>query len=328
MGEVLRVLVPKGGSTNEEDQCPNFMFSCCSKGQIRLWHLPGMEYRTSVVSASPPSSGATLQHPNGAAVLDLSFTSTGLVAVGGDGGVTLWDVETCRVLSRCEIRGVINCCIPVFGEKEPMILCGGDDGALHWLDMRQKHAPKVVHRFSWPITSLSVHGHNVAVGGVNGSIDILEVSTFHRELLLTTAHSDVVGSVHFTAAGTNLISCGLDGRLCVWDTRPFSSADRLLQCHSFPTGVNRNLTRCSTGFVGNCVAAVVGGTNGQVNLFVGDTPTWGESNIRATTRTVYEKCHAKSSTVNGVWLLPEASRFLFVSAGADGSIFLKNKNVL
>lgn len=120
-------------------------------------------------------------------------------------------------------------------------------------------------------------------------------------------HSNSITGLEFSHDGSFLLSNAMDGRLRIWDTRPFAPANRCVKIfqghqHSF----DMSLLRCAWSADGRFVTA--GSSDGLVNV-------WNTTN-----RAVVYKLTGHTGVVHDVRFHPREQ--IIASCSADKTILL------
>jgi WD40 repeat protein len=174
---------------------------------VKLWDLAsGTAKRT--IDVSPGT------------VTQVAFSPDGrrLAAVGGFGGVQLWDCDTGRRLWEQEMAVPYGRGVPVFAPDGQRLACAGGDGQVRVFDAATGKELAAVEGQSGsaPALAFTPDGQRLATGGVERQVHVWEVAT-GRLLHTLSGHQGSVDSLAFSADGKLLASGGSDAVVYLWD---------------------------------------------------------------------------------------------------------------
>lgn len=235
--------------------------------------------------------GVPMHH--GGKVLSVVYSPDGaLVATGGeDGFLTVWDASALynRPLVReravADVRGTVRAVafrpaaklVDAKAEENHAILAtGNDDGVVQLWDARTgaKIGPGKLAAPNSSIMSLAfgvgydpVIGElpRVAVGLIDGEVQVLDGNTLDLIRGPVLAHPGVVTSVAFSPGGSRVVSGGTDNTVRVWDVgggvekRPLTPIGAPL--------IGHHGTVSSVAFNGDTTQIVSGGMDGSVRIW-------------------------------------------------------------
>ena len=149
------------------------------------------------------------------------------------GVVKVWDAKTGAEAYSCTYRGG-EARQALFSPDGKHLAACGEAGIQLWDAVTHEPLPPLPTslRHGW-ILAFSPDGGRLAVGSMEGLVEVWDVSSGHK-LQAFKGHAGYVGSVAFSPDGTRLATGGKDGTLRVWD------ATALQNAISFPD-VNREL---------------------------------------------------------------------------------------
>jgi WD40 repeat protein/serine/threonine protein kinase len=200
-----------------------------SDGSVGLWHTDSAVRRH-------------LLEPGGAAVRGLAFDPAGdrLVALGGDGGVTVWNVAEGRLQVRLRsptssVRNALVASPIAFSPGGDKLAIGDDTGAVFvWRTSDwQKLAvlPGAVSRVH--AVRFSPDGRSILVGRADATAVLWDVAT--RRVLHTLGHRADVNGVSFSPDGRWIATASNDHTAVLWDA---ASGRSLATLEGHAAGVN------------------------------------------------------------------------------------------
>jgi WD40 repeat protein len=176
--------------------------------------------------------------------LDLALSSDGRTLAAGreDGTVALWDAGTRKLLStfRVDKQEVLSVAFAPDG-KVLATAAGGNSVKLWDVGEHASTGEPLQGRAPLRAVRFSPDGRLAAAGTENGAVVLFDVAS--REPLgdPLAGHAGVVYAVAFASGGARLASAGGDGRVLLWDIRPWADEDVLRERACALAG--RNLTR-------------------------------------------------------------------------------------
>jgi WD40 repeat protein/class 3 adenylate cyclase len=198
--------------------------------------------RTSAAQLGSPLPSDSQQPPF---ALDLTISPDGKTLAAGrtDGTIVLWDVKSRKPAGRPfhasgnEVRSL------AFSPDGSLLVSASAETAVRlWdVDRRSVSGEPLQGRERLISVRFSPDGRLVAAGTENGAVVLFDVASRQPLGKPLEGHIGSVFSVAFAAGGTRLASAGADGRVLLWDVRPWADEDvlRTRACNL----VGRNLTR-------------------------------------------------------------------------------------
>jgi WD40 repeat protein/class 3 adenylate cyclase len=198
--------------------------------------------RTSAARLGNPLPNNSRQPPF---ALDLAISPDGKTLAAGrtDGTIVLWDVKSRKLAGRPfhapgnEVRSL------AFSPDGSLLVSASAETAVRiWdVDRRSVSGEPLQGRERLISVRFSPDGRLVAAGTENGAVVLFDVASRQPLGLPLDGHTGSVFSVAFATGGTRLASAGADGRVLLWDIRPWADDDvlRTRACNL----VGRNLTR-------------------------------------------------------------------------------------
>ncbi|MGV0790208.1 nSTAND1 domain-containing NTPase [Mycolicibacterium sp. XJ1819] len=171
----------------------------------------------------------------GGVVSSVAFSPDGeMIAAGsGDGFVRIWETANGRPLiaprKASDVQGVRSVAFSV--KTGDRLVSGADDGTVRLWNPRTGESigrprmmgdqvPVMSVAFSPPENWETDSGDRVAVGLINGRIEVLDGASLESVRAPFVAHPDSVNSVAFSPGGSRIVSGGSDNTVRVWSS-PF-----------------------------------------------------------------------------------------------------------
>ena len=177
--------------------------------------------------------------------LDLAISQDGKTLAAGreDGTIVLWDVTSRKLAGRPIVAPGNEVRSLAFNPDGKLLLSAtAETAARLWdVDGRRQSGEPLQARERLISVRFSPDGRLVAAGTENGAVVLFDVESRQPLGEPLEGHIGSVFSVAFAAGGTRLASAGADGRVLLWDVRPWADEDvlRTRACNL----VGRNLTR-------------------------------------------------------------------------------------
>ena len=177
--------------------------------------------------------------------LDLAISQDGKTLAAGreDGTIVLWDVTSRKLAGRPIVAPGNEVRSLAFNPDGKLLLSAtAETAARLWdVDGRRQSGEPLQARERLISVRFSPDGRLVAAGTENGAVVLFDVASRQPLGKPLEGHIGSVFSVAFAAGGTRLASAGADGRVLLWDVRPWADEDvlRTRACNL----VGRNLTR-------------------------------------------------------------------------------------
>ncbi|HEY1189589.1 MAG TPA: PQQ-binding-like beta-propeller repeat protein [Gemmata sp.] len=191
---------------------PHVSFAAGARNRVALFHQFG-------VVVLNPATGKTVR------TINASIGNTGRGAMSPDGrlvaeaGAGLIVSEVATGKKRFGFDAVQSAEHVAFSPDGRFLVADTDDGAIHLFDLRTgASVRKILNADSGePVSALalSADGKQLAAGFASGHVTVWDVAT--GDVLAPFAgHDGAVNSVRFSADGTRLVSCAMDGTAVVW----------------------------------------------------------------------------------------------------------------
>lgn len=308
------------GLWNVHGKCDNFLtFKQHSNAVLDIqWSLFGDQLAScsadkSVVVVDVESNELVKKFTGHKGVVNSVTTSRSNNAVVGSGSndktVRIWDTRLGRRGHATVIRQEYPVTAVAFSKDGNTIYSGGIDNVIRGWDIRMDAAALASEQASAPAyvgdseSRMDVESDNESETAATTST----ASSEHKVKLELAGHTNTITGLAFSHDGSYLLSNAMDGRLRIWDTRPYAASNRCVKIfqghkHSF----DMSLLKCAWSVDGRFVSA--GSSDGLVNV-------WNTTN-----RTIAYKLTGHTGVVHDVQFHPREQ--IIASCSADKSILL------
>ncbi len=141
-----------------------------------------------------------------------------LIATGGwNHNVNIWDRKGNLIKELVGHNDIVSC-VAVF-KNHPFALSGSADQTLIQWDLNTGSIIKVFKGHKLDITAVAISPDETKIATVSADGNMKLWQLDGKEILNVKAHDDFATSVLFINNGTNLLTTGKDGYLCLWDTQ-------------------------------------------------------------------------------------------------------------
>ncbi|WP_420640887.1 hypothetical protein [Candidatus Leptofilum sp.] len=183
-------------------------------------------------------------------VTTLTFTDDGRFFVSGsmDGTVKLWEVADSEpipiVFQLPENEWVLDA---VFSPDEEKVIVASQDELIvsplelenqpgtvwMWDISNNNEIPEILFQNEWAVKSLrfSPDGQTIALGGLDGVVNLLSFSNPVDEPITLLGHGSTVNSITFVPEQNKILTSSSDNTVRVWNVSKFHTSFRVLEAH-------------------------------------------------------------------------------------------------
>lgn len=179
----------------------------------RRFATGGYDRKIRVYPALDGDPDLTLEgHRGNIMALTFSRDERWLISSAFDEQLIGWDVSSGKSVWSVS-SGLVN---QLVATSRGTVLGAGQDGRLSEWNIETGMRIRQIDAHDRPISSLAVHSGKIATASEDQRVRVWdEISG--RQLFELESHSGAVNSVVFSPDGTNIISAGHEGSVCVWD---------------------------------------------------------------------------------------------------------------
>ncbi|MDX1449130.1 MAG: hypothetical protein R3246_08725, partial [Acidimicrobiia bacterium] len=158
--------------------------------------------------------GARAEAPAGAFAFAPGGVRLAMLTAGG--GASVVDPTTGEVLADIPSRDPAAFAVD-FRFDSAMVLTVHSDAVRQWDWRTMEIETEIRPDFEIWTAKYSWQGHRIAIGGVDGTIEVFNSRTGELIVRIAGAHESAVAALDFNPSGTRLMSGGRDSRIRVWD---------------------------------------------------------------------------------------------------------------
>lgn len=303
---------------------------------------------TTATTATTTHISSFKGHNNAVLQACWSPDSKHICSVSADKSVMVWDSASQRRVRRYSRDhhhdAIVNSCSSVAhimysahssADASHLFVTGSDDRTAKLFDVRCKQS---VHSLScqYPVLSVAMSADEVFTAGVDEVIKVWDRRMNTVTYTMSTTTTSSVGAVDGTITGiqlspdgNSLLSCSMDGSLCLWNVKPFfegslnSSApvasSRLIKqiAGAVTYGPDKNLVRCAWSSNGKHISC--GSADIPNHVYVWDCGSCSVGNSASTVH-LRHRLPGHRDAVNDVAFHP--TQPILASASSDHTVIL------
>jgi WD40 repeat protein len=147
-----------------------------------------------------------------------------LLSLGGEGGLTVWDIDNCRAIETLELSSKSLRCIAAHPHKN-ILAIGASDAIIYLLDSENLELLRVIknaHENSVFSLAFSPDGKYLISGGRDAYLRIRLVEKDYEELATQAAHLFTVNDIAFHPEKAIFATASRDKTIKIWDAETFS----------------------------------------------------------------------------------------------------------
>ena len=162
-------------------------------------------------------------------IVELALSASGYLLATGhkEGAVSLWDVQTRRLLHQFKSQFGSQVISLAFSPTEPLLASsdmGGNIVLYNTTTMEMVLPPMKAHTFRVMSLAFSPDGRTLASAGEGGGLKLWHMATRQVDLTLK-GHVGTVTGVAFSRDGNFMASCGADATVRLWPAATLEEAD-------------------------------------------------------------------------------------------------------
>ena len=170
----------------------------------------------------PEQSRNVLHHQKG--VYDILAIGSRLFTAGGEGILTVWDIESARALESYHLSNQSLRCI-AYSKQRNELAVGASDGSIYLLDSDNLALRRVLAQSHQPSVFTLVYspdGRYLLSGGRDAMLRIWDVADDFRLVSEQAAHWYTLNHIVFSPDGAFFATASRDKTLKIWDASTFS----------------------------------------------------------------------------------------------------------
>lgn len=188
------------------------VLTASSDRTLKLWRpLDTPETRSALCSV--------IAHDREVNAIAVSIDGRIVATASSDKTAKLWRIEGERITPMITLGGHRRGVTAVaFSTVEKVVATGSADNAVKLWSVDDGSCLSTFTEFGGTIVSLSFIcvGVQLLVGEARGAVRVVRVKSGAIDFVLDSAHSGQIWSVISTEGGLGVISCGTDGKICIW----------------------------------------------------------------------------------------------------------------
>ena len=170
----------------------------------------------------PEQTRNILHHQKG--VYDILAMGSRLLTAGGEGILTVWDIEPARALESYHLSNQALRCI-AYNEARSELAVGASDGSIYLLDSHSLALRQVLtgaHKPSVFTVAYAPDGRYLLSGGRDAMLRVWDVEDDFRLVSEQAAHWYTLNHIVFSPDGAFFATASRDKTLKIWDSATFT----------------------------------------------------------------------------------------------------------
>lgn len=198
------------------------VFSMCALPERHLIVAGNMNGGVHWIRYNEPEKTQNIKHHK-KGVYDILALDNRILTAGGEGVLSVWDVESARALESFQLSSQALRSIAFYADRNELAV-GASDGSIYLLDSQTLELRKVIqkaHASSVFSLAYSPDGRYLLSGGKDAILRIWEVGDF-KMMSEQAAHWFTLNHIVFSPDGAFFATASRDKSLKIWDARSFA----------------------------------------------------------------------------------------------------------